>query len=233
MSLPIFLGWDAREPLGYRVAEHSMKKNASRELIVRPLKLEVLLRSGFLWNVGCGYADVLDDASPSTEFSRTRFLVPFLQERGWALYTDCDVVALGDVAQLFQIARLNPSYAVMCVKHDALPTTGSKMDGRAQRAYPRKNWSSVMMVNCEHEAHDRLSLDMVNRWPRELLHRFAWLREEEIGALPQAWNWLVDVQPKPESPKLAHFTLGTPELGVASEYAKIWQQVASGLDDGE
>jgi hypothetical protein len=42
------------------------------------------------------------------------------------------------------------------------------------------------------------------------LHAFYWLADSEIGELPQEWNWLVGVQPKPENPKIAHFTLGGP-----------------------
>lgn len=204
----VYLGWDAREVAAYDVAESSLRRHASRAQIVTPLRLEILQRSGYLWNVGGGLDDVLDDQSPSTEFSRTRFLIPFLQDRGWALFCDCDVVFLDDVEKLFQIGRLNPSYAVMVVKHPPIAAAPSKMDGRPQRAYDRKLWSSVMLLNVEHPAHKRLSGAMVNEWPRDLLHRFSWLRDDEIGSLPPEWNWLVGIQPKPEAPKIVHYTLG-------------------------
>lgn len=206
----VFIGWDAKEVAAYDVAACTLQKHSSQELDIVPLKLDALRKSGFLWNVGPGYGDILDDVSPSTEFSRTRFLLPFLVEHGWALYCDCDVVALGDVEEIFQLGRSNPKYALFCAHHPDLAEVGEKMGGKYQRPYGRKNWSSVILWNCGHEAHKRLSLHQINHWPRRLLHRFSWLDDDEIGTLPPSWNWLVNVQPQPKVTKLAHFTLGGP-----------------------
>lgn len=209
----IFIGWDAREVPAYEVARASFERHSSRPLEIVPLKLELMRQSGFLWQGDNDLDDIFDEVSPSTDFGRTRFLVPYLQRRGWALYCDCDVVAHGDVEDLFKLARLDPSYAVYVVKHEQqLASTKEKMDGRAQRAYPRKNWSSVMLWNCEHPAHRRLTLQMINEWPRRMLHQFAWLEDHQIYGVPAEWNWLVGVQDKPANPKLAHFTLGGPWL---------------------
>ncbi len=84
------------------------------------------------------------------------------------------------------------------------------MDGQAQLSYPRKNWSSVMLINCDHHAWERVGLGLVNNLKGIDLHRFVFLDDEEIGELPAEWNWLVNVQPKPENPAIAHFTLGGP-----------------------
>ncbi len=56
------------------------------------------------------------------------------------------------------------------------------------------------------------------------MHRFFWLHDSEIGELPAEWNWLVGLQPKPDAPKLAHFTLGTPDLPLVEplDEHKLW-----------
>ena len=78
----------------------------------------------------------------STEFAVSRFLTPILAKTGWALFMDCDVLARISLARLFE--KVNKSYAVMVVKHEHEPTELVKMDGQAQSAISRKNWSSVM-----------------------------------------------------------------------------------------
>ena len=49
--------------------------------------------------------------------------------------------------------------AVYCVQHDYHPKETIKMDGAAQISYPRKNWSSLMLFNCDppsvEEPHSR------------------------------------------------------------------------------
>lgn len=212
--LNVYLGWDRREESAYRVAQDSLERNSSRPVKVHRLDAADLYQKRLLWRPvemdGNRMLDHLSGAYQSTEFATSRFLVPFIQRTGWALFTDCDVVFLGDVAELFALA--DDRYAVMCVKHDYRVTEGIKMDGQAQLAYSRKNWSSVMLINCDHPAYLRMSLAQFNQWPGELLHQFRWLRDSEIGELPAAWNWLVNATPKPEEPKIAHFTAGGPWL---------------------
>lgn len=212
--MKVFIGWDEREQEAYEVAEHSLRAQASCDVDVEPLKAEELFQRRMLWRpittAVRQVRDHLSDAPQSTEFATSRFLVPLLHRTGWALFTDCDVVFLGDVAELEQYC--DPKYAVLCVKHNHRPAAETKMDGQIQTAYPRKNWSSVCLWNCDHVANARLDLGMVNWWPGILLHRFSWLKDEEIGELPPEWNWLVGEQPRPENPKIAHFTSGGPWL---------------------
>lgn len=84
------------------------------------------------------------------------------------------------------------------------------MDGQIQTIYKRKNWSSFFVINSDHPANDRLTLDMINKTPGRDLHAFSWLEDDEIGDLSPGWNWLVNVQEKPEKLYNAHFTLGGP-----------------------
>lgn len=227
----IYLGWDSREPRAYEVAAASIAQRAKHQVAIHKIKLSVMEESGRLWrrterdNVHPhSLWDSVSAAPMSTEFALTRFMVPLMQHHGWALFADCDVVCLADIEELFQIA--DDRYAVMCVKHDHKPVEATKMDGQAQLAYSRKNWSSVVLWNCSHPSHRRLDVMMINTWPGDLLHRFSWLRDSEIGTLPAEWNWLVGVQAKPATPKLAHFTLGGPWLRdwKGAEHDEIWDE---------
>jgi hypothetical protein len=84
----------------------------------------------------------------------------------------------------------------------------------------------VMLWNCDHPANQRLTLQDVNERPGRDLHRFYWLNDSEIGALPPEWNWLVGVQPKPAAPQIAHFTLGGPFTPgwKGAEHDEIWAE---------
>lgn len=223
MTLSVFIGYDHREPRSYDVAVASLKRHASQPVHVTPLNLTKLAETGLLRRPqdtrGQRY-DILSNAAASTEFAISRFLVPILAQTGWALFVDSDVVFLGDVADLF--AAADPRYAVQVVRHDYEAAERTKMDGQANVAYPRKNWSSVILWNCDHYANRRLSLVDIQERRGLDLHSFYWCSDSEIGDLPPAWNWLVDIQEKPQAPKIAHFTLGTPEVGVLSEHSRLW-----------
>lgn len=230
--LSIFIGYDQREHDAFRVARFSIERRASKPVMVTPLALShlswVLTRvitrtaDGHLW---CP----ISQAPMSTEFAISRFCVPFIQSTGWALFTDCDVLCLTDIAELFALA--DDQYAVMVVKHDHQPTELTKMDGQAQTVYPRKNWSSVILWNCGHPAHLRLSKERLNRWPGRDLHAFKWLKDEEIGELPKEWNHLVEVDLMGPA-KFLHFTLGGPWLPnwPGSLYDYLWLEEKRILD---
>lgn len=213
MSNRVYIGYDPREAVAYRVARQSILSNANDAgVTVSALDLyylkHLLTRSiekkdGNMW---CP----ISNAPMATEFAISRFCVPFLQGDGWAVFVDCDILCFSPIQNLFALA--DPKYAVMCVKHDYQPSETTKMDGQVQTVYPRKNWSSVVLWNCGHEAHERLTLEALNTWPGRDLHAFKWLQDDEIGALPASWNYLVDVQPKPEHIDIAHLTLGGPWL---------------------
>jgi lipopolysaccharide biosynthesis glycosyltransferase len=164
-------------------------------------------RLGKLW-------DEISGAHMATEFAITRFLVPELVRRqddavrGWALFMDCDVLLRTNLYELK--ALLDDSKAVMCVKHDHRPSFNVKMDGQEQTSYPRKNWSSVLAFNVDHPANDALTVDLVNALPGRDLHRFCWLTDDEIGALPPEWNHLVGHSDDGHDPKIVHFTDGGP-----------------------
>lgn len=207
--MKIYMGYDAREAEAYRVAVRSLSRYTKTE--VTPIDSERLAASGLfrrpLDRRGNMY-DLTSNAPCSTEFAISRFLTPMLAQTGWALFVDCDVIFRGSPLAM----PLDDSKAVMVVKHRPLLANGTKMDGQSQQGYDRKNWSSVMVFNCDHPANRRLTLQDVNERPGRDLHAFYWLHDAEIGELPADWNWLVNVTPKPGDPKICHFTLGTPNL---------------------
>jgi lipopolysaccharide biosynthesis glycosyltransferase len=213
----IYIGWDRREPEAYDVAEFSLKRRASIALAVMPIKLDELRARGLY------HRD--QDPLASTEFTYSRFLAPALAGyRGWALFCDCDFLWLADVAGLVEYTRATK--ALYCVQHDYRPTETTKMDGAAQTVYPRKNWSSLMLFNCDHPSVKSLTPEVVNRESGAYLHRMQWVSDDDIGALPVEWNWLEGWNQKPAqgTPKVVHFTRGGPwfERWQNVDYGELW-----------
>jgi lipopolysaccharide biosynthesis glycosyltransferase len=250
-KVQIYLGYDPREDAAYQVARESIRRRCSTPLSIIPLRLEHLPmltrpiehRDGKLW---CP----ISNAPMSTEFAISRFCVPFLQREGWALFGDCDIICWSDINELFALA--DDKFAVMCVKHQLkepiteIEHSGSqseavmnymasqftKMDGQEQTFYARKNWSSVVLWNCDHPANKRLTLEALNTWPGRDLHAFKWLEDSEIGELPQHWNWLVNVTPgEPEKKGIWHYTLGLPifENWTPAKHDDAWLEEADAL----
>ena len=56
-----------------------------------------------------------------------------------AFFTDLD-------ENIISFDLWDDEYAVMCVKHAQEPEESIKMDGKLQQPYPRKNWSSFMLM---------------------------------------------------------------------------------------
>ena len=216
--MKVFVGYDTREDIAYQVCKHSIETK-SKLADVRALKQQELRDAGW-------YTRPIDKLA-STEFTFTRFLIPELTNfEGWALFMDCDMILTTDIKELFDQA--DPRYAVMCVQHDYTPKEGVKMDGQKQTIYPRKNWSSVMLFNCAHPSNAALTMDLVNNLEINgaYLHRFSWLKDEEIGELDHTWNYLVGVYDDVETPKLIHYTEGGPwfENYRNCEFSDLWKQ---------
>lgn len=223
-----YIGYDDREAMACSVATKSLTRYHP-DADITLLDLDRLASTGLLRRLvderGQRY-DLTSNAHASTDFAISRFLVPILAQQGWALFTDCDVVFMDDPRLLYQ--HIDTSKAVMVVKHHYIPKEGVKMDNQVQTSYTKKNWSSVMLFNCDHPANRRLSLMDVNQRRGLDLHQFYWLNDNEIGSLPAEWNWLVGVQEKPPEPKIAHFTLGGPWLPnwQQAEHDELWWRAA-------
>lgn len=222
----IYIGYDTREREAFDVAFSSITARAAHMPSITPLIKERLEVAGLLYRPTMfengQYIDVISKAPMATQFAISRFLTPILAQNGWALFMDSDTVVMADIEYIFELT--DDSKAVMVVKHRQTISEDFKMGGQVQTQYPRKNWSSVMLFNCDHPANRALTVQMINTLPGRDLHAFSWLRDEQIGELPADWNWLVGVQPKPFFPKIAHFTLGGPWLPkwLEREHDDIW-----------
>ena len=219
MNKNVYIGYDTREDIAYQVSKFSIL-NKSENISINPLKLNDLKDKKLYWRD--------EDKLGSTEFTFSRFLVPELNKfSGWALFCDCDILFLEDVNNLFELA--DEKYAVMCVQHDYKPKEGVKMDGKAQTLYPRKNWSSLVLWNCSHPSNKKITKELINQpeTTGKYLHRFSWLKDEEIGSLPCQWNWLAGWYREPQdgSPKAIHYTEGGPwfENYRHCEYHQHWK----------
>ena len=221
----IYVGYDPREDLAYRVLKYSAHKHTSGPINIYPIKQDLLRRIGLYrraWTLGSSslpkpnndsdiqHRDIFDGKPFATDFSFSRFLVPFLHRlEGWALFMDCDMFFRSDPLELFKKYN-DPKYAIYCVQHNYSPTEIIKMYGNEQYQYSRKNWSSVVMYNCGHHGHKNLSVDDISTKPGLWLHNFLWLEDKDIGKLPEEWNWLDGHSPAKLSAKNVHFTRGGP-----------------------
>ncbi len=213
-ALPVFIGFDSSEPEAYQVAAYTLRKHSTVPLAIHALKQDRLRQLGLYTRA--------HDALSSTEFSLTRFLVPRLcAYRGFGVFFDCDFMWRRDIGELIHL--IDPGNAVSVVKHDYVPRHETKMDGRKQIPYARKNWSSLMVFNASHPSCVRLTPEYVNSATAGALHRLEWAGYA-IGNLPRAWNWLEGEYERTAEtdPAAVHFTNGGP-----------WHNMARSLDYGD
>jgi len=208
----VFIGYDPREAAAFAVLAHSIHARASVPVAIEPVMLSQL----------AGVFRRPREPLQSTDFSFSRFLTPWLcGYEGWAVFMDCDMLVLDDVAKLW--ALRDERYAVQVVKHVHVPREEVKFLGAVQTRYAKKNWSSVMLLNC---ARCRaLTPEYVATASGLELHQFKWLGDEAlIGALPAQWNHLVGYDPPRRDASLVHYTIGGPyfEEYRDCEYAAEW-----------
>jgi hypothetical protein len=214
--ITIFVGYDPREACVYHTFCQSVIEHASEPVQFIPL------HSGLLNNF-----DGQQDGTNA--FIYSRYLVPYLQDyQGFALFFDGDMHVNADVAELWKWRDEN--YAIQVVKHKyktkherkyiGTPLANDNLD------YPRKNWSSVCIWNCGHDANKYLTLENVADAGPTILHRFKFLNDDLIGDIPIDWNWLEGEYPHNPSAKLVHHTLGSPGFKhyAGSPSSKDWNQ---------
>lgn len=200
----LYYGFDNRESIGAAVFQHSVVTRSSHPVAFIPLHLD---------NMKKFYTE--DHTDGSNDFIYSRFLIPYLQGyTGWAIFMDgSDMLCQADIAELWSL-RDPFDKAVQVVKHNYATKQNRKYVGTDMEAdnedYPRKNWSSVMLINCAHYAWRQVTPEFVQRSSGSILHRFAFMTDDEIGDLPKEWNHIViENEPNPQA-KLVHYTLGIP-----------------------
>jgi lipopolysaccharide biosynthesis glycosyltransferase len=196
-AIPVYIGYDPREAIAYHTCANSIIRNSSRPVAIVPIALNLFKE----------YNETHTDGS--NHFIYTRFLVPYLNDfTGHAIFIDGDMIVRGDIAELWDLRDVSKD--VQVVKHDYQTRMTEKYLGAKNENYPRKNWSSVILWNCNSFPNRRLMPDFVQRSTGAELHRFTWLEDERIGELPREWNWLPDEYGPNADAKLLHYTLGTP-----------------------
>ena len=219
--LNIFVGFDQKEAIAYHTFVQSIIEKSSIPLSITPLAENNL----------DDYSEKHTDGT--NKFTYSRFLVPYLMNfKGWAIFVDGDMVCLSDIKELKQF--FDPNVAVSVVKHNYKTKSKIKYFGQKNEDYPRKNWSSVIIWNCEHQKNKILTPEFISKKDGSFLHRFSWLDEIEIGELPKTWNWLAIEYPEKDNLNLIHYTLGTPCFKEYSEssLSKYWKKSYKKLLDG-
>lgn len=193
----VFIGYDYGEPVAYHILSESIRSHASGPVSITPLSLNNLREF-----------KRAKESNQSTDFAFSRFLVPYLSKyKGWSIYMDCDMMFRSDIYDLYGYATYK--YSVMCCKHDYIPKQDVKFRGAKNEAFPKKNWSSVMLFH--NSQCTALTPEYVNKASGLELHQFKWLeREHMIGDIPLEWNWLVNEYNYNPDAKNVHWTLGGP-----------------------
>jgi len=212
----VFVGYDKAESIAYHTFCQSVLSRSSEPVSFTPLNLANL--------AGC-YREShqgIEGYPPTNQFIFSRFLVPYLCGfEGYAIFADGDMVCADDIAKLW---AMRSDAAVSVVQHDYKTKAATKYLGQANKDYPRKNWSSVILWNCGHPANRVLTPQYVQQSTGSHLHRFGWIPDEQIAPLPFAWNWLADEYHHRDDVSLIHYTLGTPCFNEYRDcdYSDMW-----------
>ena len=211
----IFIGYDEGEKIAFHVLSESIRRLSSEPVSIVPLDLNTI-KNHFIRE---------KQSNQSTEFAFSRFLVPYLSNyEGWSIFMDCDMMVRTDINTLWNMR--DDDYAVMCCQHDYEPKQDVKFRGAKNEKFPKKNWSSMMLMN---NAKCKLLTPEYVRTASGLeLHQFKWLMNDNaIGNIPLDWNWLVGEYDYNPNAKNVHWTLGGPyfEDYARSDYADEWFEI--------
>ena len=206
----VFIGFDEGEKVSYHILSESIRRQSSVPVSITPLCLSNL-------------PEFKRELQPnqSTEFAFSRFLVPYLSDyKGWSLFLDSDMMFRDDIKNLWDM--IDKDKSIMCCKHDYVPKQNVKFRGAKNEPFPKKNWSSFMLMN--NERCKMLTKEFVETATGLELHQFKWTHEENIGELPLEWNWLVSEYDYNKNAKNVHWTLGGPYFKdyAKSDYADEW-----------
>ena len=140
--MKIYVGHDSREDIAYQVCEHSIKRrDPSAEII--PLKQKQMRDQGL-------YTRHVDKLA-STEFTFTRFFVPYMNDfKGWAVFCDCDFLWKIPSHELVKYCD-DSSKAVVVVQHDYAPQKRQpRWTDRCRLHIPGRTGLAWCLWNCEH-----------------------------------------------------------------------------------
>lgn len=194
--LTIFCGYDQRESVGYHVFVSSVLARTSIPVSFVPLSSNGRKQG-------------------TNAFTLSRFLVPYLMGfKGRAIFADAaDMICLADVEKLAQILHKQTA-AVSVVKHDYKTKNPIKYIGTEMESpnldYERKNWASLMLIDCEHPAWVTMTPKAIDAFKTLDLLQFKFLDDCEIGSLDVRWNVLADEDQPVQGANILHWTAGIP-----------------------
>ncbi len=220
-KITIVVGFDQKEAIAYHTFCQSIIEKTSIPVQFIPLSSKSL----YFYNE--------NHKDGSNEFIYSRFLTPYICDfNGFAVYADGDMVCNTDISEL--AIQFDSTKAVQVVKHDYQTKTAIKYFGNKNNNYPRKNWSSLVIFNCQHPSNKILTPEFIQNHDGAFLHRFQWLKDDEIGELNITWNYLaIEYSPRNDA-KLIHYTLGTPCLDDFKEtdMSDIWWEAYNRATEG-
>ena len=150
-----------------------------------------------------------DYANQSTEFTYSRFLIPYLENyEGFSIFLDDDILFTESILPMFYFLDLDD--AVACIQYDFDKYVDTKFNGEKNVSYPKKLWSSLMIFNNGHEDCKKLTPEVVNTETGKYLHQFEWT--DAISEIPE---WFVfteghDTEETKWRPLAVHYTRGGP-----------------------
>ena len=198
----VFIGYDSSQDAAAHACRRSIVAQDTT-VHVEYIKRSDLLERGLYWRQ--------DHEYESNEFAFTRFLTPYLKGYyGYALFCDSDFIWRCSPRELLE--RVDPLDAVTVVKHNISPEQlkQEKMNGKKQVWYPKKNWSSMMLFNCNHPKTRSLTPEVVSESPASYLHGLEWTWDASVGEVDKTYNYLVGYYNDRIDPKVLHYTDGTP-----------------------
>ena len=123
-----------------------------------------------------------DYAQQSTEFTYSRFLVPYLENyEGFSIFFDDDILFQHTPLPMFYFLDLDN--AVACLQYDFEHHDETKMNNQKNVSYPKKLWSSFMIFNNAHEDCKKLTPEVINTASGKYLHQFEWT--DKISEIPE------------------------------------------------
>lgn len=215
--LRFFIGFDTAQADAAYACARSMQRWVPASNI-NFIRLDEMKKRGYYWRT--------DDGTGSTEFTYTRFLVPYLSGyTGHSVFCDSDFLWRRSPYELLPYISFKDPVRV--VKHNLTPEmlTSVKMNGKEQKWYPRKNWSSLMLFNNDH--CKALTPAAVSTEKASWLHGFEWCKIDQTEPLPNRFNHLVGYYPDDADPVAAHFTDGGPWMEGYEDvaFAEEWRRV--------
>ncbi len=202
--LRVYNGYDPREAIGTWVWQHSVLKRTTTPIEFVNLDKRTL---------GSVYPNLFAQ-NGTNQFAFSRFACADLSGNsgGPVIFADgADMICLTDLSTILNEVEFGK--AVFLVKRPDYVATPIKYLGSEMEAtntnYPRKQWSSFMVIQPSHMSWKRIKWNTVEpKYWQEL----GWLKDNEIGELDSSWNRVVDEGDPVEDAKIVHYTLGIPAL---------------------